>query len=155
MIDRAKETRFRTGSGNVFADLRVAQPEQEMVKAELVKAICLLLSGRGLRQIDAVSLLGISQPRISLLMRGRTDGFSTEMLMRLLNRLGQRIDIVVKPSPRGRLVGDTHVDWRSVMILEHPSPAYGGGPAPSRVRAARRVSVPEKGARETQVRKKK
>ena len=70
------------------------------------------------------------------MLRGRTEGFSTELLIRLLNRLGQRIDIVVRPAPRGRLVGDTHVDYRTAMSVEHPAPVYGVAPKTTKTQAA-------------------
>lgn len=96
MTGASKESDFRRSSGNVFADLGVPEPEQEIVKAGLVKAIHSLVSGKELRQVDVAARLGISQPKVSLLLRGRTDGFSTELLMRLLNRLGQRTRLTKK-----------------------------------------------------------
>jgi predicted XRE-type DNA-binding protein len=134
MKRRRKESEFRAGSGNVFTDLRVPDAGQELVKADLAKAICALVAGRELRQVDLAARLGISQPKVSLLLRGRTEGFSTEMLMRLLNRLGQRIEIVVTPAPRARLIGDTRVDHRSAMLLEHAPPAYGAARSSLRTR---------------------
>ncbi len=110
MTTRPKRTRVQIGSGNVFADLGVPEPEQELVKSDLVRAIGALLVAEGKRQVDLAARLGISQPKVSLLMRGRSSGFSTELLMRLLNRLGQSIEIVVRPAPAGRRVGVTRVD---------------------------------------------
>jgi hypothetical protein len=49
-----------------------------------------------------VKILGVDQPRVSSLLRGRFDLFSVEMLMRFLTDLGQDIQIVVKPKPRNR-----------------------------------------------------
>jgi len=132
-----KETKFRPGSGNVFADLRVPGAREEIVKVELVRAICSLVAGKDLRQVDIAERLGISQPKVSLLLSGRTEGFSTELLIRLLNRLGQRIDILVRPAPSGRLVGDTHVDYRTAMLVEHPAPVYGATTATTKSRPAR------------------
>jgi predicted XRE-type DNA-binding protein len=119
-----KAASFRPGSGNVFTDLRVSGAREEILKVELVRAICSLVAGKNLRQVDIAERLRISQPKVSLLLSGRTDGFSTELLIRLLNRLGQDIEIVVRPAPRGHLVGDTHVDCRTAMLVEHRAPAY-------------------------------
>ena len=97
------------GSGNVFRDLALPEPDQALVKADLVKAICGVLAGRDLRQAEIARQLGIPQPKVSLLLRGRTTGFSTDYLMRLLNRLGQSIRIVVRPAAPGHGAGSTQV----------------------------------------------
>jgi predicted XRE-type DNA-binding protein len=123
MVD-SRKSKFRTSSGNVFADLGVPEPQRELVKADLVKAICSIVSGQGLRQAEVAARLGISQPKVSLLMRGRTDGFSTDLLMRLLNRLGQSISIVVKPSRPRRPIGVTHVDYGDAVFTPEPNPVY-------------------------------
>lgn len=140
-----KAIKFQPGSGNVFADLHLSGAREEIVKVELVRAICSLVEGKGLRQVDVAARLGISQPKVSLLLSGRTDGFSTELLIRLLNRLGQRIDIVVRPAPGGRLIGDTHVDFRTAMLIEHPGPTYRTTSAFSKSHPARpRAAVAKK-----------
>ena len=50
--------------------------------------------------IGSISLLGIDQPKISALMRGKLDGFSIDRLLRFLNALGRDIEIVVRPASR-------------------------------------------------------
>jgi predicted XRE-type DNA-binding protein len=110
------QPKFEPSSGNVFADLGVPKPDHEIVKAELVKAICSILTGQGVRQVDAAERLGIAQPKVSVLMRGRTDGFSTEQLLRFLNRLGQTIDIEVRPSKPRRTVGSTRVHFSGATM---------------------------------------
>lgn len=117
MKDRPGESEVHISSGNVFADLGVPQPNQELVKADLVRTICSIISGKGFRQVDVAARLGISQPKVSLLMRGRTDGFSTDHLMRLLNRLGQSINIVVTPSRSGA-IARTRVKYAGASMLE-------------------------------------
>ncbi len=101
--------RHTWGSGNVFRDLGVANPEAAQVKADLVHEICSLVADRSSTQAEAGKLLGIPQPKVSRLMGGRTDGFSTEFLIKLLNRLGQDVRIVVEPAGPGRKTGWTHV----------------------------------------------
>jgi predicted XRE-type DNA-binding protein len=153
---RGTRPQFRNSSGNVFTDLGVPDADQEVVKAELIKAICTLVSGeKRLRQVDVAARLGISQPKVSLLMRGHTAGFSTEMLIRLLNRLGQRIEIVVKPSRPGRLIGDTHVHYDAAMLLEHKAPAYGVGPVSRSARTASDTAVTAKRSIRVRTAKKK
>ena len=58
-------------SGNVFADLGLADPEEALAKAELARQIGALLAERGLTQAQAAALLGVDQPKVSALVRGR------------------------------------------------------------------------------------
>jgi predicted XRE-type DNA-binding protein len=58
------------------------------------------ISTRGLKQAEAAKLLGVTQPRVSELMRGRIDLFSIDTLINLLARLGIRVGLVVRPSKR-------------------------------------------------------
>ena len=85
------------GSGNVFADLGFANPEQEQLKADLTLEIYKILKKRGLRQREAAKLLGTSQPRVSDLMRGRSGAFSASRLMEFLTALDQDVEITVRP----------------------------------------------------------
>lgn len=92
------ETTVEPSSGNVFADLALAQPEELLAKAELVKRICDIISERKLTQVGAASVLGTDQPKISALMQGKLEGFSTDRLFRFLNALGRDVEIVVRPA---------------------------------------------------------
>ena len=89
-------------SGNVFADLGLPNAEDRLAKAELARKISEIIAKRRLTQAEAAELLGIDQPKISALARGRLEGFSLERLMRFLNVLGRDVEIVVKPKTRGR-----------------------------------------------------
>jgi predicted XRE-type DNA-binding protein len=62
------------GSGNVFADLGVADPEEALRKADLARAIGLIIEARGLNQTQAADALGIDQSGLCLLVRGRLRG---------------------------------------------------------------------------------
>ncbi len=92
-------------SGNVFEDLGVPNPEMSLVKAELALRIARLLDARRITQAQAAELLGVDQPKVSSLLRGRLAGFSTDRLMRFLVLLGQDVEIVVKSKPRRRQRG--------------------------------------------------
>ncbi len=98
-------------SGNVFADIGLPDPDQALAKAELARQISALIAARGLTQAEAASLLGLDQPKVSALMRGRLSGFSTERLFRLLNALGREVQIVIKPA---RSAARAHVFVRHV-----------------------------------------
>jgi predicted XRE-type DNA-binding protein len=84
-------------SGNVFADLGFENPEEMLLKAELVRQISLAIKEKELNQYQAAELLGIDQPKISSLVRGQFRGYSIERLFKYLNVLGKDLEIVVKP----------------------------------------------------------
>jgi predicted XRE-type DNA-binding protein len=85
-------------SGNVFADLGLPHPEQELLKAKLTLQIYLLIKARELTQVEAGKVLGIKQPHVSALMRNRAGAFSVERLMDFLTALGQDVEISVRPA---------------------------------------------------------
>ena len=85
-------------SGNVFADLGLNNPEELLAKAELVQRIADIIAERKLTQVRAAKLLGIDQPKVSALLRGKLDGFSTDRLFRFLNALGRDVEIVIRPA---------------------------------------------------------
>lgn len=93
-------------SGNVFADLALPDSDAHLVKADLVTRIDKIIRERGLKQVEAANLLGLSQSDVSRLLRGDFREYSMERLMRLLTVLGRDVNIVVrKPHPErsGRL----------------------------------------------------
>jgi len=81
------------GSGNVFRDLGFARVEAEhlRVRAGLMLALEQLIARRGLTQAEAAKLLGVSQPRVSDLVRGRLHRFSIDALVDMLTRAGVRV----------------------------------------------------------------
>jgi predicted XRE-type DNA-binding protein len=95
-------------SGNVFADLGLPHPEQELLKAKLTLRIYRLIKSRDLTQTEAGKILGIKQPHVSALMRNRSGAFSVERLMDFLIALGQDVEISVKPA-RGERGGVSFV----------------------------------------------
>jgi predicted XRE-type DNA-binding protein len=95
-----KAERVEKSSGNVFADLGLRNPQEALAKAQLAQRICTLVGDRGLTQAQAAAVLGLDQPKVSALMRGKLRGFSVERLFRCLKALGQEIEIVIRPSRR-------------------------------------------------------
>jgi len=93
----AKRTMERSG-GNVFADLGLPHPEQELLRAKLTLQIYGLIKQRGITQTEAGKILGIRQPHVSALMRDRSGVFSVERLMEFLTALGQDVQITVRPT---------------------------------------------------------
>jgi predicted XRE-type DNA-binding protein len=99
---RRKTLTFEKSSGNVFADLGLAHPEREQLKAHLTVQIFRIIKNRGLTQVEAGALLGIKQPHVSALMRNRSGNFSVERLMDFLIALGQDVEITVKPTRKSQ-----------------------------------------------------
>ena len=89
---------FERGSGNVFADIGLPDADVAHAKAVLVQRIRQLIEERNLNQSMAARLLAIDQPKVSALIRGRVEGYTIDRLFRFLNRLGQRVQIIVEPA---------------------------------------------------------
>jgi predicted XRE-type DNA-binding protein len=89
--------RQTTAGLNVFKDIGVANPEEHLVKAQLVYKIDTILKRRRLKQVEAARLFGVKQPDISKMLRGEFRQFSVERLMRFLVALDQNVAIVVTP----------------------------------------------------------
>ena len=96
-------------SGNVFADLGLPEPEEELTKAQLASHIRHVIKRRRLTQVAAAALMGIDQPKVSALLHGRLANFSSQRLMRLLTALGQDVDITIKDKPQSRVQGRIRV----------------------------------------------
>ena len=100
----ARQLRVTPSTGNVFRDVGFRREEAEhlLVRADLMIQVQKLIAARRLKQRDAAEILRVSQPRVSDLLRGRIDLFSTDALIDMLSRLGARVRFTVK-STRGRL----------------------------------------------------
>ena len=99
------KVKLTRSSGNVFRDLGFSGDEAEYLKvrAELMVNLQKVIAARGLKQADAAALLGVAQPRVSDLMRGRLDLFSIDTLIDMLAHLGIRAKVVL--STRRRRAG--------------------------------------------------
>jgi predicted XRE-type DNA-binding protein len=86
------------GSGNVFADLGLPNPEQELMKARLTLQIYRIVTDRDLTQREIGEIIGIPQPHVSALLRNRPGNFSVGRLLDFLTALGQDVEIKVKPT---------------------------------------------------------
>jgi predicted XRE-type DNA-binding protein len=90
--------RVEDSSGNIFRDLGFPHAERERLKADLTLQIYRLNKQRALTPARAGEILGIKQPHVSALMRGRSGAFSVERLMQFLTALGQDVEITVRPT---------------------------------------------------------
>lgn len=97
------------GSMNVYADLGLDNAEEMLVKAQLATKIGDIIKRRRLTQVQAAELLGITQPKLSGLLRGQFRGISETKMLECLTRLGRDVEIVVKSAPRSRAEGHVTV----------------------------------------------
>ena len=86
------------GSGNVFADLGLPDAEKLKIKTGLVIEIRKAMGTLGLTQQAAAKRMGITQPKVSDMMRGDFTNLSERKLMDCLTRLGYDIEISVRPA---------------------------------------------------------
>ncbi|MDD2914037.1 MAG: helix-turn-helix transcriptional regulator [Gallionella sp.] len=100
---------IQRGSTNVYADLGMADAEEMLVKAQLASKIAGIIRQRKLTQTQAAELLGITQPKLSGLLRGQFRGISETKMLECLTRLGRDVQIVVKATPRSRAEGHVSV----------------------------------------------
>lgn len=89
-------------TGNVFEDIGLPDAAERLAKAELARVIRRAVDEREMTQAQAADLLGIKQPDVSDLMRGKLARFSMERLERFLNALDLEVRIQVGPRPRGK-----------------------------------------------------
>ena len=104
-----KAIEVEEGSGNLFADLALPNPEERLAKAGLAIRIAAVIRARRLTQARAARILKIDQPKVSRLLRGQLSGFSTERLLHFLTLLGRDVEIVIKRAPRSRHQGRLRV----------------------------------------------
>jgi predicted XRE-type DNA-binding protein len=85
-------------TGNVFVDVGFALKEAEhlRLRAQLMTAMRQLIERRCLTQVQAAELLGVTQPRISDLMRGKIDLFSIDTLVTMLAAAGMHVDMTIE-----------------------------------------------------------
>ncbi|KND57578.1 transcriptional regulator, XRE family [Candidatus Paraburkholderia schumanniana] len=88
------------GNGNVYADIGTADADEMRVKAQLAGKIGEMIKARRWTQQRAAEVLGISQPKLSQLLRGQFRGISEAKMLELLAHLGRNVQIVAGPPRR-------------------------------------------------------
>lgn len=103
-----KKSQFQAESEKALSNLRKENADEHLAKSKIAARILQIVQSRRLKQVEAGKLLGLPQPKVSALLSGRVDGFSTDRLFRLLTKLG--CDIQIKLStPRPRSQGRVRV----------------------------------------------
>ena len=103
---RRNSLKVTPSTGNVFRDLgfSVGESEHLLVRADLLIELQKTIALRALTQTQTARILRVTQPRVSDLLRGRIDLFSTDSLIDMLARLGVHVRLVLKPSGRRQRV---------------------------------------------------
>jgi predicted XRE-type DNA-binding protein len=101
-MPKRSNLKITRSSGNVFRDVGFSADEAEhlLVRADLLIQLQKVLASRGLTQTKAATILRVTQPRVSDLLRGRIDLFSTDSLIDMLARLGVQVRLVLKSTRR-------------------------------------------------------
>ncbi len=94
-----KKIEFEESSGNVFADLGLANADQLLLKAKLVSKINSIIREKCITQKAVGEILKIDQPKVSALLKGKFSGFSIERLLKFLSRLDHQVTIAITPKP--------------------------------------------------------
>ncbi len=94
-IEEGAEGTVLFGSGNLFADLGFANSDEMLAKAKLASIINEIIRDRGLNQQQAAKLMGIDQPKVSKIVRGRLEEFSTGWLLGCFKGMGVDVEILV------------------------------------------------------------
>ncbi len=115
--NKSEEIEFTVGSGNVYADFGLPNPEDAKAKAELAMLITNIIQRRGMTQQEAAALMGIDQPKVSKIVRGLLSEFSIERLLKLVMSLGFDIEITTKPHKPKTVPPSIHVSERSFNQL--------------------------------------
>jgi len=102
-------SKIEHGSTNVYVDLGLENAEEMLVKAQLATKVGEIIKRRKLTQVQAAELLGMTQPKLSNLLRGQFRGISEAKMLECLTRLGRNVEIVVKPAGRSQSTGHVSV----------------------------------------------
>jgi predicted XRE-type DNA-binding protein len=92
-----EDLEVRASSGNIFADLGLPEAEDRLAKAEIANRIEDLIAERALTQAQAAALMGLGQPNVSDIVRGRLKGYTLDRLFQCLTALDQDVEVVIRP----------------------------------------------------------
>jgi predicted XRE-type DNA-binding protein len=100
-MTKSKNIEMEEGSGNVFADLGLADADELFARAQIGAHIFQILEARELKQREIAALLGIPQPEVSHLMNGHYNRFTTDKLLDFLKRLDLSVTISIRKHQPG------------------------------------------------------
>ncbi len=91
------KTNIERSSGNVFADIGLPNADEHLAKANIALTIAETIRVRGLTQKEAGKILQLPQPKVSDLVRGKLDKFTTDRLLRYATKLNYNVIITLQP----------------------------------------------------------
>ena len=117
---------IKRAAADIYSELGRVDAAEMRVKATLAAAIGDIIKNCRLTQVEAAAILGIPQPKLSGMLRGRFRGISETKMIECMNRLGRDIEIVVRKSPASRSLGRTRVVFAPSSVSA--SPTFRGTP---------------------------
>ncbi len=96
------DLKITKGSGNVFADIGLPNPEERLAKAHLVSTLDDLIVNRKISQRAAAEIIGLDPGDLSNLLNGRTKGYSLDRLLRFIRAFDRDVEIRIKEMPKSR-----------------------------------------------------
>ena len=96
-----EKLKMKRGSGNVFRDMGLPPEEAQnlLLRSDLMTRIERYVAASGLSQKGAAVQLGVTQPRLNDLLKGKIEKFSIDALVNMLGRAGMRVGLTVKKAP--------------------------------------------------------
>lgn len=93
---------MQRSSGNVFSDLGFSKEEAAhlLIRADLMSQVKRVIEARELTQKEAAEALGVTQPRVSDLVRGKIDRFTIDTLVEMLTHLGVAVTVTTRRRSR-------------------------------------------------------
>lgn len=120
-----KRSKSQISEGSVYVDLGLENHKEMETKADLVIEISNAIKMKKLTQTQSAKILGISQPKLSELLRGHFRGYSVERLIHFLNELGKDVDIVVRSKPKTRKARVSVYHSKGETMVKSPMAAKG------------------------------
>jgi predicted XRE-type DNA-binding protein len=101
MSTKDSKIEFEESSGNIFADLGLADADELFTRARIGFFVFKILEDRKLKQREIARVLGIAQSDVSHLMNGHFSRFTTDKLLDFLKRLDQKVTIQISRHHEG------------------------------------------------------
>lgn len=99
-------TKMIKSSGNVFADLGFSADEAQnlQLRSQTMMALSRWYEASNLTQAQAAKAVGVTQPRLNMVLKGKINEFSLDALVNMATRAGMRVGLTIKPAPRVKAV---------------------------------------------------
>lgn len=144
--NRISDNAVDKSSGNVYSDLGYRESGAMLIKAQLVAKISEIIRARNLTQAEAAAKLGLTQPKISALLKGNFRGISEHRLLHCLTRLGRDVQIVIRPISKSRRNGQLSVLFTHGTGTKPTPPKEDSSHADAKRRVLRRIrNAPDRG----------